>query len=150
MDAEKMGRFIADCRKAIPMTQAELGAVLSVSDKTISRWERGVGFPDVNSIEPLANALGVRVSELIKGQKDEKFDEDEMWKETLQLLEWQRKNARRKCMAALVFAVLSMVIGIATATYYVPNLHIRTIIFCLLTITGVFVSGTLTALYRKS
>ena len=46
MDAKEMGKFIANRRKELHMTQAELGAKVGVTDKATSRWERGVGFPD--------------------------------------------------------------------------------------------------------
>ena len=56
MDAKIFGAFIAACRKEQNMTQAELAVQLHVTDKAVSRWERGVGFPDINTIEPLAAA----------------------------------------------------------------------------------------------
>ena len=63
MDSQKFGTFIAQCRKDKKMTQADLAAKLNVTDKAISRWERGVGFPDINTIEPLAAAFAHRYSE---------------------------------------------------------------------------------------
>lgn len=50
MDAEKFGAFISQCRKEKQMTQAELAARLQVTDKAVSRWERGIGFPDISTI----------------------------------------------------------------------------------------------------
>ena len=69
MDAEKFGAFISQCRKEKQMTQAELAARLQVTDKAVSRWERGVGFPDISTIEPLADALDISVVELMKSEK---------------------------------------------------------------------------------
>ena len=60
MDAKKLGLFIAQLRKEQNMTQADLARKLQVTDKAISKWERGLGLPDINSIEPLAEALGVK------------------------------------------------------------------------------------------
>ena len=57
MDAKQMGMFISELRKENNMTQAQLAKELYVSDKAVSRWERGLGFPDINTIEPLAEAL---------------------------------------------------------------------------------------------
>ena len=51
------------------MTQAELAARLQVTDKAVSRWERGIGFPDISTIEPLADALDISVVELMKSEK---------------------------------------------------------------------------------
>ena len=69
MDAQKLGAFIARCRRERQMTQAELAQKLQVTDKAVSRWERGVGFPDINTLEPLADALGVSVLELMRSEK---------------------------------------------------------------------------------
>ena len=54
MNAKEMGKFIANRRKELHMTQAELGAKVGVTDKAISRWERGVGFPDLGLFDVLA------------------------------------------------------------------------------------------------
>ena len=70
MDAQKLGLFIASIRKERGMTQSELAAKLFVSDKTISKWERGAGFPDIKNIEPLAKALDVSLVELIQGERN--------------------------------------------------------------------------------
>lgn len=57
MEAKKFGQFIAGIRKEKKMTQAELAGKIHVTDKAISRWERGLGFPDIQTLEPLAQAL---------------------------------------------------------------------------------------------
>lgn len=54
MDVKRTGSFIAEMRKGKNMTQAELAAKLQVTDKAVSRWERGVGYPDITLLEPLA------------------------------------------------------------------------------------------------
>ena len=69
MDATRFGLFVAEMRKENHMTQAELATKIKVTDKAVSRWERGLGFPDINSLEPLAEALGVSVLELMKSEK---------------------------------------------------------------------------------
>lgn len=69
MDAGTMGAFIASVRKERGMTQAELAAKLYVSDKTVSKWERGAGFPDIKTLEPLAAALDVSLVELMQGKR---------------------------------------------------------------------------------
>ena len=59
MNAKDFGAFLARTRKACGLTQADLAAQLHVTDKAVSRWERGVGLPDINTLEPLADALGL-------------------------------------------------------------------------------------------
>ena len=54
---EKTGALIASVRKEKGLTQKELAVTLHVSDTTVSKWERGIGFPDVSLVEPLAERL---------------------------------------------------------------------------------------------
>ncbi len=70
MDAQKFGAFVAETRRENNMTQRELAQKLLVTDKAVSRWERGLGFPDINTLEPLAQALGITVVELMRCEKN--------------------------------------------------------------------------------
>ena len=69
MEAAELGKFIATIRKEKQLTQAELARKLNVTDKAVSRWERGLGFPDINTLEPLADALGITLTQLMKCSK---------------------------------------------------------------------------------
>lgn len=71
MDSKIFGQFIAGIRKEKNMTQAELARIIGVTDKAVSRWERGAGFPDINTLEPLAKALGISIFELMRSQKSD-------------------------------------------------------------------------------
>lgn len=66
MDSVQFGAFVAQLRKEQNMTQKELAQRLHVTDKAVSKWETAKGFPDVKLLEPLAQALGVSVVELIQ------------------------------------------------------------------------------------
>ncbi len=68
MDHYVTGAAIRALREKHRMTQAELAEKLCVSDKTVSKWETGRGFPDVSLLEPLSRALHVSVPELLCGQ----------------------------------------------------------------------------------
>ena len=72
MEAERFGSFVAQRRRKRGMTQATLASELHVTDKAISRWERGVGFPDIGNIEPLADTLGVSIVELMRAERTKK------------------------------------------------------------------------------
>lgn len=61
------GAVIKELREKNNMTQAELAEQLCVSDKTISKWETGKGYPDVSLLEPIAKVFGVSITELISG-----------------------------------------------------------------------------------
>ena len=57
MDEKRLGNFIAQRRKSLDMTQKDLASKLHVTDKAVSKWETGKGFPDLKMMEPLADAL---------------------------------------------------------------------------------------------
>ena len=71
MDNTQFGAFIAQLRKEQGLTQKELADRLNVTDKAVSKWETGKGFPDVKLLEPLAQALGVSLAELMQGKRQE-------------------------------------------------------------------------------
>lgn len=69
MDAKTFGSFLAQTRRAQGLTQSELAEQLHVTDKAVSRWERGLGFPDINTLEPLADALGLTLAQLMHADR---------------------------------------------------------------------------------
>ena len=69
MNTEKTGKLIANLRKEKDLTQTGLAELIHVSDKAISRWETGRGFPDINNLEALSEALDITVMELINGER---------------------------------------------------------------------------------
>lgn len=69
MDAQKFGSFLQARRKQLTLTQAQLAERLHVTDKAVSRWERGVGLPDIQLLEPLAQALEISLTELIRSER---------------------------------------------------------------------------------
>lgn len=68
MDAKILGNYIATRRKELGMTQAKLAEKIHVTDKAVSRWERGIGLPDIDNLEALAKALDVNLVSLIQGK----------------------------------------------------------------------------------
>ena len=69
MDKEKLGAFVQMLRKEQQMTQKELADKLCITDKAVSKWERGLSCPDISLLEPLAETLHVSVLELIQGER---------------------------------------------------------------------------------
>lgn len=67
MDAKKTGNFIVERRKAINMTQKELAEKLHITDKAVSKWERGLSFPDISILIPLSETLNVSLYDLLTG-----------------------------------------------------------------------------------
>ena len=68
MDAEVFGAFIQQRRKELGLSQAELAEKLHVTAKAVSRWERGVGFPDIKLLQPLADGLNITIVELMQSK----------------------------------------------------------------------------------
>lgn len=76
MDAIKTGGLIAQLRKEKELTQKDLAEALHVSTQAVSKWERGLSCPDIGLLEPLAEALGLTVTELLSGQRGEEPGEE--------------------------------------------------------------------------
>lgn len=68
MDQEKIGKYIFNKRKEKNMTQQDLASKLGVTDKAISKWERGIGLPDISYLENLSDILGISILELLRGE----------------------------------------------------------------------------------
>ena len=69
MDQIKIGRFIAECRKKVNLTQMQLAEKLDITDKAVSKWERGIAMPDTSSMLALCDILCISVNELLSGEK---------------------------------------------------------------------------------
>ncbi|GFZ29612.1 hypothetical protein CSC2_01380 [Clostridium zeae] len=69
MNNGSMANFICELRKSKNMTQRQLGEKLNITDKAVSKWERGLGYPDVSILSSLAEVLGVTVNELLNGER---------------------------------------------------------------------------------
>lgn len=67
MDCSKVGKLIFSLRKEKNMTQKELADAMNLSDRTISKWERGIGCPDVSILNELAKVLGVNIDKILTG-----------------------------------------------------------------------------------
>ena len=71
MDSKKMGKLIAIQRKQLSMTQQNLADKLDITNKAVSKWETGEGYPDICVLPALAEILKVTVDELLKGEKND-------------------------------------------------------------------------------
>ena len=72
MEKETLGAFVCELRKEKQMTQKEMAEKLGITDKAISKWERGLSYPDISMLEPIAELLDVSVMELLQGQRIQK------------------------------------------------------------------------------
>lgn len=115
MDAVKTGCLIAERRKQLNMTQKELAQKLHVSAQAVSKWERGLSFPDVSLLEPLAQQLDLTVSEVLSGSWDV-TPQEELIRDSLRLsisqLGTKAKTWRKFfLLAAVLLLVLSAWLG---------------------------------------
>lgn len=125
MNQEKFGTFVCALRKEKGMTQKELGNILGISDKAISKWERGVSIPDITMFEKIAEALDVSTLELMQGQHmtEEKLDRMEVEmvvKDTVSQAVIQNKRTKKHT----IFMTLCIVVGtllLATGINYIAK-----------------------------
>lgn len=141
MDAKKFGVFLTALRKEQNMTQAELASKLKVTDKAVSRWERGIGLPDISMLEPLSEALHITVLELLRSERlnqQELSPEDasETVVETIKMASEQRKLLKKRLLAIFIgivciaafsgfaFGLYTLAIAIIVFTGYIIYQHI--------------------------
>ena len=96
MDMHAFGQFIAENRRARGLTQLQLAEALHVTDKAVSKWERGLSFPDVTLLEPLAAALGLTVAELMACRRQERAEQKGAEESMQNLLTISRASVRRE------------------------------------------------------
>lgn len=90
--SDKDRALIAAARKEQNMTQKELAAALHVSDRAVSKWERGAGFPDISLLEPLADTLGLGVLDLLRGERGTVPEPEPTIRQALAFLARQAKS----------------------------------------------------------
>ena len=112
MDQIKIGKFIAEERKAKKYTQRELADKLSISDKTISKWERGNGFPEVSLLLPLCNELEITVNELLSGERLQAMDYKKKAEENMVNLVKEAQESKKKIIMSAMVSVLVIVAAV--------------------------------------
>ena len=111
MDQIKIGRFIADRRKELHLTQKHLSEQLNIIDKTISKWECGRGLPEVATMMPLCNCLQISVNELLSGEKLSEENYHEKAEENLMNLVKEKEESKKKIILSVVVAMTCVLAG---------------------------------------
>jgi transcriptional regulator with XRE-family HTH domain len=113
MGNEKMARFICDLRKSKNLTQRQLADQLHVTDKAVSKWERGLSCPDISLLPALSDILGVTTRELLNGEKaiESAPETETIVKKTLAYADTAAKSQLRKSRFAfaLVVSAISLI-----------------------------------------
>ncbi len=99
MNLKKVGSFIAECRKKKNITQEELSSLLYVTDRAVSKWERGICLPDASKMIDLCNILEISVNELLIGERINMKDYNKKTEELLVELAKQEELKNKKLMA---------------------------------------------------
>lgn len=116
MDNTKTGNLIKELRTENNITQKELSEKLCVSVAAVSKWENGHGFPDISLLEPLSAALGISITELIKGERNPSSAEsDSVAKDIIEI----SKNERKFEKTRQIFVVSVLGLSLAAIVSYI-------------------------------
>ena len=121
MDLIKIGKFIAEKRKDKNLTQEELAEKLYITDRAVSKWERGLSLPDADKMLDLCSILDINVNELLNGEKIDMKDYNKKTEELLVELAKQEEQRNKKMMLdmwVLTITTLIFYIGITMLAAY--------------------------------
>ena len=122
MNQEKIGKFIAECRRQRKMTQSELGEKLGVTEKSISNWENGRNMPDLSLFKPLCEELNISLNDLMSGEKvKEKEYRDKLEENIINTIDYSNKKIEsRNIFIGLILITFGVLISI-TAVGIFPS-----------------------------
>ena len=109
MDQIKIGKFIAERRKAQNMTQKQLAEMLSISDKTVSKWETGKGLPEVSLMLPLCDTLQITVNDLLTGESVSSAEYQKKAEENMMDLMRENEENKKKKGLSIVCGVITII-----------------------------------------
>lgn len=109
MDQIKIGKFIAETRKAQNLTQKQLADALLISDKTVSKWECGKGLPEVSLMLPLCDILGMTVNDLLSGKKVCETDYQKKAEENMMNLMKENEENKKKMALSVICGVITII-----------------------------------------
>ena len=113
MDQIKIGRFIAKARKSQNITQKQVAEALSISDKTVSKWERGRGLPEVSLMLPLCEVLHISVNELLTGERVSESEYRKKAEENMMNLMQENEENKKRIALSVICGVITMIAVIA-------------------------------------
>ena len=128
---KKIGSFIQKCRKEKSLTQEELGEILGVSAKSISRWENSVTMPDLSLITTIAKELGVEVSELLNGKRMDKKELLELRSSVDKIIKYanyEERTKNRKANFLIIFQIIILLIAIVNTMIVFHSVLLQQII----------------------
>lgn len=124
MDQIKIGRFIAVCRKNVHLTQMQLAEKLGITDKAISKWERGVAMPDTSIMLALCDILCISVNELLSGERinmENNQKNEQLLLDMAKELEKKNKTIWRSMWAIMIVSMIALLAGLFVAAFVIPE-----------------------------
>ena len=125
MNQIKIGRFIAECRKKVNLTQMQLAEKLGITDKAVSKWERGVAMPDTSIMLELCDILCVSVNELLSGEKinmeNNNQKNEQLLLDMAKELEKKNKMIWTSMWAIMTASIIGLIGGLAVAAFLIPE-----------------------------
>ena len=120
MDQEKIGRFIAECRKKMNMTQQELADKLGVSDRTVGNWENGRNMPDLSLFKPLCNELHISLNDFLSGEKVKvQNDQEKLEENIINTIDYTNKKVEnRNHLIGLIFIIFGVLLAITAVAIF--------------------------------
>ena len=116
MDQLKIGKFIAECRKQKNLTQMQLAEKLGITDKAISKWERGIAMPDSSIMLEFCDILGISVNELLSGEKinmeNNNQKNEQLLLDMAKELEKKNKTIWSSMWAIMIVSMTALIAGI--------------------------------------
>ena len=139
MDQIQIGKFIAESRKSMNLTQRQLADALSISDKTISKWECGKGLPEVSLMLPLCAALDITVNDLLSGEKVSSTDYQKKAEGNMMNL-MKENEENRKRMALCIITVAITVIAVCALIVIASYIDLPTVVRIILIVGAALVA----------
>ncbi len=151
MNQIKIGQFIASCRKEQGLTQAALAEKLGITDRAVSKWERGRGLPDPSIMLDLCSALDINVNELLNGERIamDKYDKKSE-QLMLEMAEKEREYGKKLQAAMWVIMITSIVflLGVCViVAFLIPEGPLQLVIILITTV--IVLAACLFSLYLE-
>ena len=125
MDQLKIGKFIAECRKQKQLTQLQLADKLGITDKAISKWERGIAMPDTSIMLELCDILCISVNELLNGERinmeNSNKKNEQLLFDMAKELETKNKIIWSSMWTIMIVSITALIAGIFIAAFLIPE-----------------------------
>ncbi len=125
MNQIKIGEFISLQRKKNNLTQAALAEKLGITDRAVSKWERGKGLPDVSLMLDLCDIFGITVNELLSGEKIDMENSNQKNEQLLldmaKELEQKNKMIWHSMWVIMIASMTALLVGVFVAAFLIPE-----------------------------